>query len=282
MTLHPLCELFPPLEGEEFDRLVADIRENGLHEPIVLLRDQVLDGRNRLRACYAANVEPTYAMFTGDDPATFVLSKNLHRRHLPPGVSAAIVAAAQDWNQAHRRGGTGANQHRSRSATLPNCDRSTTAARARLSGASVRLQGMAERVLREDRELLCRVRDGEISLPKAVKILDQRKAPAGAAASVSANRDAASTEAAARPLMAKAAQSAGHGEMPIAELPAPQASRDSVTNSSLLGEYRDLREQVGGLRFRLGKALVGKRKAQSEARHWKRVAFGASRGGGTT
>jgi ParB-like chromosome segregation protein Spo0J len=80
---HPLADIFPLMEGAEFDELVADIKANGLIEPIILLDDQILDGRNRARACVAAGVEPTYRPFTaGEDPAAFVISANIRRRHL--------------------------------------------------------------------------------------------------------------------------------------------------------------------------------------------------------
>ena len=59
-ALHPLSTLFPRLVGAEFDSLVADIKANGLREPIVLHGGMILDGRNRAAACVAAGVEPQY------------------------------------------------------------------------------------------------------------------------------------------------------------------------------------------------------------------------------
>jgi hypothetical protein len=37
LEFHPLANIFPLLEGEEFDRLVADINRNGLIENIILM-----------------------------------------------------------------------------------------------------------------------------------------------------------------------------------------------------------------------------------------------------
>ena len=111
MELHPLCTLFPRLADVEFDVLVADIKLNGLREPIITHDGMILDGGNRYRACLAAGVEPRWKLFDGGSIVSFVLSANLHRRHLTPGQQAAIVASAQDWASAHHQGGTGANQH---------------------------------------------------------------------------------------------------------------------------------------------------------------------------
>jgi hypothetical protein len=83
-AFHPLADLFPLMEGEEFDALVTDIKAHGLHESITLFEGMVLDGRNRARVCAAAKVEPRYSPFQGDENAAraYVISKNIHRRHL--------------------------------------------------------------------------------------------------------------------------------------------------------------------------------------------------------
>jgi N6-adenosine-specific RNA methylase IME4 len=56
LAFHPLANIFPLMEGEEFDKFVADIKAKGLREPMVLYEDQILDGRNRYRACRAAGI----------------------------------------------------------------------------------------------------------------------------------------------------------------------------------------------------------------------------------
>ena len=90
---HPLSEAFPLLEGDEFERFADDIKENGLRDPIVLLDMKILEGRNRYRACLARDVEPRYEdLPDGEDPTKFVISKNLHRRHLDASQRALVAA----------------------------------------------------------------------------------------------------------------------------------------------------------------------------------------------
>ena len=92
LQFHPLANIFPLLEGEAFDELVADIREHGLHEPIVVYGGKILDGRNRYRACLTAGIEPTFTAYTGDDPVAYVVSVNLRRRHLDESQRAMVAA----------------------------------------------------------------------------------------------------------------------------------------------------------------------------------------------
>jgi N6-adenosine-specific RNA methylase IME4 len=109
MTLpfHPLAELFPLLEGDDFASLVNDVKANGLLEPIVIHEDKILDGRNRYRACLATGVEPNLVPFAGDDALAFVISANLHRRHLDESqrsIVAAKLAQLRPGDNQHSEG----------------------------------------------------------------------------------------------------------------------------------------------------------------------------------
>jgi hypothetical protein len=50
------------------------------------------DGRNRWRACQAAGVAIRTRPFAGGDPLAFVLSSNLHRRHLNESRRAMVAS----------------------------------------------------------------------------------------------------------------------------------------------------------------------------------------------
>ena len=60
--------VFPIMSGREFDELVEDVRVIGLREPVVVTSGQLLDGRNRVRACAAAGVVPEVRELERGDP----------------------------------------------------------------------------------------------------------------------------------------------------------------------------------------------------------------------
>ncbi len=96
LEFHPVAEIFPLMEGEQYDQLVQDIRENDLQEPIWLHPDErIIDGRNRYRACLDAGVEPRFRTWNGKGSLIdFVVSMNLRRRHLTSSQRAAAAAEA--------------------------------------------------------------------------------------------------------------------------------------------------------------------------------------------
>lgn len=99
---HPLANIFPILPADELKALAEDIAKHGLSESITLAPDgRVLDGRNRLIACQMVGVKPTFETHYGDLLA-FILSRNLHRRHLSTSqrsMGAAKLCRNSDMTQ---------------------------------------------------------------------------------------------------------------------------------------------------------------------------------------
>jgi len=72
-------------------------------------RGALIDGRNRLRACELAGVEPSFTVFEGDEDAVraFIAEVNLERRDLKKGQKAMALAMLFPNGQ-RGRGGNGA------------------------------------------------------------------------------------------------------------------------------------------------------------------------------
>lgn len=168
IDLHPLCTFFPRLEGEDYLNLKSDILDNGQLEPIYTYQGMILDGGNRYKVLLECGIEPRIQEYNGDDPISFVLSKNLHRRHLKPSQAAAIVSAVQDWGKAHPQG---------RKETGKFTGLTTVADRTAQSGASDKTQRIADKIAKESPDLIKRVAHGEMSLGQAEALLHPKEPP---------------------------------------------------------------------------------------------------------
>lgn len=177
IQLHPLCTLFPPMANSEFAELKADLAKNGLQKAIVRYEGKILDGAHRYRACVSLDIEPLWLDVEGtyEHAVSFVLSANLHRRHLSAGQRAAIVALATNWVATAQAGD---NQHPiadedGRSANLSRPK--TIADRQQQSGVSRQTQKDADKIAKADPELVRQVAAGEKTLPKAVEELTGKR-----------------------------------------------------------------------------------------------------------
>lgn len=166
---HPYANLFPLMEGNDFAALVADIRAEGLREPIWIdEQGRILDGRNRMRACLKAGVPCIKRTFPGDDAAIlrFVISKNLHRRHLDASQRAMIAAELAN----HRHGG---DRRSDQAATLPLVSQGEA---ARLMNVSARSVRDAAKVKNDGgSELVIAVKKGDVSVAAAAKVAKQAR-----------------------------------------------------------------------------------------------------------
>ena len=89
---HPASDIFPVMADAEFQKLKANISANGVLEPVWLCGGMVLDGRHRMMACAQLGISPPLREYAGDDPVGFVVSLNLHRRHLDTSQKAMVAA----------------------------------------------------------------------------------------------------------------------------------------------------------------------------------------------
>ena len=92
-TAHAAATLFPLVKGEDFEALVASLAENGLRNPILLLGDKIVDGRNRFRAALKAGVKIIFKQVDlKEDICRLAMDMNIHRRDL--GTNKKVLVAS--------------------------------------------------------------------------------------------------------------------------------------------------------------------------------------------
>jgi hypothetical protein len=106
MPVHPACDLFPMMSEAELRALGEDIKKHGLKSPIILWSPDanqrtaasLLDGRGRLSAMELVGLDTaacSHQQLYGPvvDPYAYVLSANIHRRHLSAAEKRDLIVA---------------------------------------------------------------------------------------------------------------------------------------------------------------------------------------------
>lgn len=182
---HPAACIFPMLDAESHKALCDDIRANGQREDIVLLDGRILDGRNRYKACIDIGVEPQWCELEEcKDPVAFVLSKNLHRRHLEKSQRAMVAAkvrqlyddAAKERQVAQASRGKEGGRGKKKETLVEDFPQGNSSGKARdLAAAPFDISGKlvddATAVLKfGSPELNAAVESGQVSVSKAAKV----------------------------------------------------------------------------------------------------------------
>lgn len=163
LEAHPFANLFPMMGKLESKELGDDIEANGLYDKIWLYEGKILDGRNRYAQCLDRDVDPKFEEYKGKDPLGFVISRNLHRRHLSESQRAMVAA---DLVTAKKGGQPAAGER----ANLPFPPTTTKEAAKKLNvseksvknAKSVRNKGAAE--------LVAAVEKGDVTVSAAAEV----------------------------------------------------------------------------------------------------------------
>ena len=163
LRAHPIAELVPDMTADQFDALLDDIREHGLRTSIVMYEGMVLDGRNRARAWYDVHgnwdVPSTEFKGTAEESIAFVRSHNIKRRHLKPSQIAYYEAQATAfWNPQQGR-------------PKKNSRKSLTQRQiAKAAGVDIETIALAAKAVKAAPEVGPYLRDGKISVNRALKV----------------------------------------------------------------------------------------------------------------
>lgn len=163
--VHPAADLFPMLDEESLTALENNIKANGQHAPILLWNGVIVDGRNRYAACARARIKPKIkeASFADDaECVRYIISTNIHRRHLTESQRAAIAAELANLNPGNQSG------------KLAGLTQAEAAEQMQVSERSVRA---AKAVQRDAPDLAAKVKAGEIKVSKAAAMARERTKP---------------------------------------------------------------------------------------------------------
>jgi len=163
---HPAADLFPMMTASEFEQLKTDISEHGIREPAWTFNGTILDGRNRARACDELGMVLPTREYTGADPFKFVVSLNLHRRHLSESLRSLVAARIANLT---RGGDRKSDEFKVPNGTLKNPDAPKVAAPvspAITQADAAKMLNVSERTVKRAKQVLA---SGDTDLIAAVE-----------------------------------------------------------------------------------------------------------------
>jgi transposase len=172
--IHPAADKFPLIQGKEFEELKEDIKSKGQLEPIEMHNGEVIDGRNRLKACLDIGIEPKIQEWKGTGSVIdYIISKNIMRRNLNESQRSIIAAElvpmfAKEAEERQRAGkkGVDANLHKG----------SSNGKAASQLNVSARSVANAKKVLdKGTNELKEAVKSGKVAVSTAAKVAELPK-----------------------------------------------------------------------------------------------------------
>lgn len=152
------------MTAAEYAALRDDIEAHGQREPIWVFDGQIIDGRHRAQACEELGIEPAVREYDGDESGLvgFVVSLNLHRRHLDESQRSLVAARLATLPK-------GANQH----ASIDAPSQAQAADLLNVSRPSV--QRAREVLVNGAPELVAAVERGEVSVSAAASVAEMPK-----------------------------------------------------------------------------------------------------------
>ena len=175
---HDYANLFPMLDAAGQDALRADIQQHGVHEPVIVFDGRILDGRNRYMAAHDLGLDFPVADFDGTDAEAlaYVLSTNLHRRHLTESQRAAVAAKLANMTKADA-GRMGAEAQGKATANLPEPSHPVSNSQAAdMLNVSERSVRTAKTVIEQGApELVAAVESGAVSVSAAAAVSELPK-----------------------------------------------------------------------------------------------------------
>jgi hypothetical protein len=188
LPFHEVAALFPLMEGEPFELLKA----HGQRETIWTYQGKIIDGRNRYRACTELGILPLTREWNGEGSLVeFVVSLNLHRRHLDSGQRATVAVDMLPLLEAeakHRQrasggdkkkpatNGNGAVTQKVEQAPPHRNDRTAAAQAAKLLDTNRQYVAEANKLKETDPENFEKVKAGKVKLQKATQKIKRARA----------------------------------------------------------------------------------------------------------